>query len=400
MTRSYKQVALFIALAAVQSTASALEYHGYFRSGVGNNSKSGDQVCFKLPGAGAKYRLGNECETYADLLFSEQLHKDDSGAWSKLHTRMTFNLEGEFDYERDTVGLREGWVEIGGVTRGQHMGSASFWVGKRYYHRNSLHLNDFFYWNSSAPGAGIADVAFGESRFHYSYFRIVTDPVNGNAIDRAITSHDLRLTGVPVSQAGSMEFGLAYAVSDAPMDQPGEDGWSINIRHLQQALYGGSNTLSLQYGGGSGAAALGSARWDDTAASDARTWRISDELLLEPGGDWSWLFALVVEQQNDIQRWDSFGVRPIYHFDKHFSLTTELGFDRVTPQGGTSRQLTKFTLAPEIGLAAKAFARPVLRAFVTYASWDDAAQAQGIAEGRFGADTSGMTFGFQAEVWW
>ena len=47
--------------------AQALEFAGYLRSGVGTSTGSGKQQCFQLPGAQTKYRLGNECEQYAEL---------------------------------------------------------------------------------------------------------------------------------------------------------------------------------------------------------------------------------------------------------------------------------------------------------------------------------------------
>src|SRR5712664_1334683 len=47
----------------------SFEFHGYFRSGYGLNSKGGAQVAFQAPGADAKYRLGNETETYGEFIF-------------------------------------------------------------------------------------------------------------------------------------------------------------------------------------------------------------------------------------------------------------------------------------------------------------------------------------------
>jgi maltoporin len=47
-------------IAKLQERESAFEFHGYFRSGFGLNSKGGQQVAFEAPGAQAKYRLGNE----------------------------------------------------------------------------------------------------------------------------------------------------------------------------------------------------------------------------------------------------------------------------------------------------------------------------------------------------
>jgi maltoporin len=43
-------------------SAAALDVGGYIRALGGANFESGDAACFKLAGAGSKYRLGNECE--------------------------------------------------------------------------------------------------------------------------------------------------------------------------------------------------------------------------------------------------------------------------------------------------------------------------------------------------
>jgi maltoporin len=37
---------------------------------------------------------------------------------------------------------------------------------------------------------------------------------------------------------------------------------------------------------------------------------------------------------------------------------------------------------------------------VTYAQWNDAARANGIANGVFGSANNGTQVGFQAEAWW
>src|SRR5262249_34864018 len=53
----------------LELAAKAFEFHGYFRAGYGLNSVGGQQVAFQAPGAGAKYRLGNEAETYGEAIF-------------------------------------------------------------------------------------------------------------------------------------------------------------------------------------------------------------------------------------------------------------------------------------------------------------------------------------------
>ena len=52
----------------LEEEVKAFEFHGQFRAGYGLNSKGGQQVAFQAPGADAKFRLGNEAETYAELI--------------------------------------------------------------------------------------------------------------------------------------------------------------------------------------------------------------------------------------------------------------------------------------------------------------------------------------------
>src|SRR5215470_16822473 len=56
-------------IASLKQQVGTFEFHGYFRSGYGLNSEGGQQVAFAAPGAGAKYRLGNEAETYGEFIF-------------------------------------------------------------------------------------------------------------------------------------------------------------------------------------------------------------------------------------------------------------------------------------------------------------------------------------------
>ena len=60
--------------------AQALEFAGYLRSGLGTSVNSGSQSCFQLPGAQSKYRLGNECEQYAELELRQDLYTLDDGS--------------------------------------------------------------------------------------------------------------------------------------------------------------------------------------------------------------------------------------------------------------------------------------------------------------------------------
>ena len=97
--------------------------------------------------------------------------------------------------------------------------------------------------------------------------------------------------------------------------------------------------------------------------------------------------------------WASIGVRPIYKWTGTMSTALEVGHDEVDQQtGGGSNGLSKITLAQQWAAGSSIWSRPVLRAFVTHATWDGpTANSGGVLKP--GA-TSGTTVGLQAEAWW
>src|SRR4029453_17902482 len=53
----------------VTADPTGFHFHGYLRSGFGVDGNGKGQSPFQAPLAGAKYRLGNEVETYLETLF-------------------------------------------------------------------------------------------------------------------------------------------------------------------------------------------------------------------------------------------------------------------------------------------------------------------------------------------
>jgi len=394
---------------AMAATPEGFELHGYFRVGAGSNSEGGDQVCFRLPGAASKYRLGNECEGYGSLTVAQTFAPADDGAQYRVAVQFAYNTPAEQDWEDYDTALREIYAEGKGLLGGSLFKDARFWVGKRL-RRTDVHMTDYFYWDNSGSGGGIEDVTAGAGKLSYAYMHWVDGRDEfGNPTtvkDHAITSHDLRWYDLPVNENGTLALGLDLRRSDESRSGfDGQHGYMVHVVHKQGRLWGGSNTLALQYGAGAGATLSRDA--DDTLGSDARSWRVVEQIHVEPHADWSGQATLVYERKQDRQTWWSFGVRPIYHVTDHFNVALELGHDRVRPYSGAERTLTKLTLAPQLAKGRGYYSRPVLRLFVTYAVWNEAAMAAdgakvlaGGSSGPFAADTSGLTYGVQAEAWW
>src|SRR5258707_15505444 len=103
----------------------SFEFHGYFRSGYGLNSKGGSQAAFQAPGADAKYRLGNEAETYGEFIFvSNWLNPDHNNdkAWMRTEVMFEANTTNSATYANfpgntgnDQFRLREAFVQGGHI---------------------------------------------------------------------------------------------------------------------------------------------------------------------------------------------------------------------------------------------------------------------------------------------
>src|SRR5258707_2269328 len=150
----------------LQEQVSAFEFHGYFRSGYGANSVGGQQVAFQAPGADAKYRLGNEAETYAELIFVNNWLNPSNNpgkAWMKTEFMVEANTSNSASYAsfpnglgNDQFRLREAFISAGNLLESQP--NAKFWAGERYYRRQHIDINDFYPLDISGYGAGVEEL--------------------------------------------------------------------------------------------------------------------------------------------------------------------------------------------------------------------------------------------------
>ncbi|MCD0422854.1 carbohydrate porin [Rubrivivax sp. JA1024] len=402
------------AAAALFSTgASALDFHGYVRSGAGATSGGGDQTCFSLPGAYTKYRLGNECETYGEAQLDQNLYDGKDGV--KFDYHMMFAYESKYGNQQDFESLkadnrdwsfRQNWIGVKGLPM---LNGASVWAGKRYYKREDVHITDFYYHDTSGYGAGIEDIQAGPGKFSYALFRNSGDVLNddGDVVvsgkDRTMWRHDFRYEGVSLGAAGSLDFALNVNQGSARNGATAENGVFVQAQHMIPML-GGFNKFAVQYGKGS-ASNMSLGYPDYGADGDHKTWRIVDWGVVEFAPSFSGMYTFVYQDQKDNYKWTSIGVRPVWHITDYFKLQAELGYDRVKPDNLDTATLTKLTIAPTLVAGRGFWARPELRLFVTHARWNDAARDQwgGVAggtSGRFGSDTNGTTYGFQIEAWW
>lgn len=398
-------LAVSLASLAMPFTAQALDFNGYVRSGVGESTASESQACFQLPGAASKFRLGNECEQYAELGLRQNLFTMDDG--SVLSVEGMAALYNEYDHTPKFTGdhgfarLVQAYAEWSNIAA---LNNGSLWAGRRFYKRNDIHISDFYYWNQSATGAGIENVEIGGLQYSYAFSR--KDSVfQENYTNR----HDFNVGGFDSNPDGELQFGVSYIADPDRGDS--NSGWSVTAQHEQIGFLGGSNTFAVQYGEGPGTG-LGYTG-DVTLEESAKSWRVVEffdwQVTPRFGGQFQVVYQKDKRQGGGDQDWISLGVRPVYALTEEFKLVVEVGHDQIDAEAGT-RKLTKFTIAPTWSPAGPGFwARPEFRLYYTYAQWNDAAQeaanlmAAGSAlseTGAFGTAQHGSNFGVQVEYWW
>ena len=398
-------LAVSLASLAMPFAAQALDFNGYVRSGIGESTASESQACFQLPGAASKFRLGNECEQYAELGLRQDLFTMDDG--SVLSVEGMAALYNEYDHTPKFTGdhgfarLVQAYAEWSNVAA---LNNGSLWAGRRFYKRNDIHISDFYYWNQSATGAGIENVEIGGLQYSYAFSR--KDSVfQENYTNR----HDFNVGGFDTNPNGELQFGVSYIADPDRGDS--NSGWSVTAQHEQIGFLGGSNTFAVQYGEGPGTG-LGYTG-DVTLDESAKSWRVVEffdwQVTPRFGGQFQAVYQKDTRQDGGDQDWISVGVRPVYALTEEFKLVAEVGHDQIDAEAGT-RKLTKFTIAPTWSPAGPKFwARPEFRLYYTYAQWNDAAQeaanlmAAGSAlseTGAFGSAQHGSNFGVQVEYWW
>jgi len=405
-------------IAGLQQQLGAFEFHGYFRSGYGLNSEGGQQVAFQAPGAGAKYRLGNEAETYGEFIFVNNWvnpDHDSDRAWFKTEVMLEANATNSASYANfnngvgnDQFRLREVFVRGGNVLESQP--DAKFWVGERYYRRQHIEINDFYPLDMSGYGAGIEDLHLGVGKLAVGYLagaRPDIQTANGNYTKSNV---DVRFYDVK-APAGTLAGWFDFATSKGgtkPLGEviPSGNGYAFGIRHQRLEWHGGYHALGIQYG--TGPASNFSTSIDDPTAFVNSTARflLTENILLQPNDKFAIMPIFILQRTRDgnpqhgWDQWASFGARPEVFFTEHLSLAFEGGFDHThSSTGQYDGWLRKFTIAPQIGTGRQFFSRPVLRAFLTYANWSDG--LRGFVGGLpFQNRTNGLTYGVQAETWW
>jgi maltoporin len=244
------------------------------------------------------------------------------------------------------------------------------------------------------------------------------DPDATNKAGFSKTSFDFRFYDMVVP-GGTGEAGFVFSRATSGFDSNGNraddsTGFSGMFIHTRTGVFSpdGVNKASVQFG-------TGAAR---TLNSGFETFTLDGDTFIRPDHPDSWrlrvtenftanlsdsfsLGPVLIYQVTDYGgdegkvHWASLGARPIWHFNPRVSLALEGGADWVKDDANTDGVLYKLTLAPQVSLGGRFMSRPVIRAFVTYATWSD--DFIGLIGGRdFAEESDALTAGMHMEVWW
>lgn len=426
------RAAVVAAAALAASSASAFEFHGYFRDSEAFNSKGGSQVCFQLPGSDFKARLGNECDRYLEFSFSETGKAASNIEWKAEFMPASY-LPSDSGSASADLFVQQMWLGL----KFNDYGGAQLWAGRRYFKRHDVHSLDFFYWNPAQgnAGVGVEDVKLGGfGKLAVSSFRIDAN-AGANTAGKDLTKGtyavpELRVYDIPVNPNGTLELGVDLALAHdqevlatttstqkvhALGDKRAGASPLITVQHNQDKVLGGSNTLAFQYGSGAFAKEAGDGPGQLLAGgtSDDEQWRVIEHLVVNPTPQISGALVLVYQDKSGANSTGSktftAEVRPAYQFNDWFKFAVDAFYQTLStknaPAGVGDATLLKLTAAPTFVLGRGYYARPELRLFVTYASWNDnavklaTAAGSPMASGAFGTAKEGTTFGASVEAW-
>ena len=419
-------LAVAVAAGVMSAQALAVDFHGYARSGIGWTGSGGEQQCFQATGAQSKYRLGNECETYAELKLGQEVWKEGDKSFY-FDTNVAYSVSQQNDWESTSPAFREANVQ--GKNLIEWLPGSTIWAGKRFYQRHDVHMIDFYYWDISGPGAGIENIDLGFGKLSLAATRSSESGGSGTFADRDKFGNrvydnivpndvfDVRLAGLETNPGGTLELGVDYGHTNIPDDyslQPGasKDGWMLTAEHTQSMLKG-FNKFVLQYATDSMTSSGKGVPQGGSINNDGSMWRVLDHGAISLGDSWDLLYVGMYQDidrdNNNGTQWWTVGVRPMYKWTPIMSTLMEIGYDNVKSQRTSDRNSQyKVTLAQQWQAGDSIWSRPAIRVFATYAKWDEkwGYNDSGVAYNDTSAktfsrgDNDEWTFGAQMEIWW
>lgn len=416
MKAKWLPISAAVIMALGSASASAVDFHGYMRSGVGVSDNGKMQTLNKMRVG----RLGNEDETYSEVQLGQEVY-NKAGKTFYVDSMFAMKSEQKRDWEDDAnadFALRQFNVQAKGLFGGNEV----TWAGKRYYQRHDIHITDFYYWDVSGAGAGVEQIKVGPGQMSFAVLR--NDPWNSDFTgnNSEVLTYDVRYANIPLWSDASLELGLDYmdpVTSDAQEEAMAAKDLSKGgylTAELTWGMLGGFNKTVGQYfldGMASGASEYEGTTSGSNLQSnsdDGKGYRLINWGVLPLGDKFEFGHEIVYGASSDFNAWgtdyddrDTFSIaaRPMVKWTDTMKTIFELGYshDTQTLKGSsteTQHDMQKYTVAQAWSAGSGFWARPELRVFVSYLKSD----------GQMREDDKGVkqddavNFGVQAEAWW
>ncbi|MGY5452919.1 carbohydrate porin [Agarivorans sp. MS3-6] len=451
-----KTLAIAITAATVSSSAFALDFNGYFRAGFGMNADGGSQRCYGTGGPNAHVvgRLGDECDTYAELSFSQNVVERPTGEKFSVHTLLAFGTYEDWQGGTDTrgnswQGVTDGASENGSPWSGQRMSfreayakyamasGTEIWAGNRYYGRKDVHVNDWYYVNGSGYGFGVdkIDVGLGNIAVavRHTKWHDVSGGADANNTMASTPILDLRWNNVGIGLGSLDIIGMVGKANLSDAQEAGvNDGnwnnktgfsgtveWNLgyaggfnkvvaqyNTEGFAWAGYGMNNHLGDSYN-------IGGYDNGGDAQLGRKSWRLIDHGVYAFSRNvdmgYSVFYSKVEDDCCDAGPGERYGatLRPRYLWNDTMSTQIEIGYyNQQDPWESVSSTINKVTLAQAWSpLKEKGgfWARPEIRVFVTKYGGDKRSDGTGEDGGWMGVrvvENNDTFYGAQVEAWW
>jgi maltoporin len=394
---------------------SETQFIGYFRTTVGT-SEGGGMPAFSAPGAAAKYRLGNEPDTVFEAGVDHRFAPGRE-APTNSYLQGVFMLNGYAPVggsnSLNGAGLVQAYVKMA-----RYFGDFDVWLGRRYYQRQAIDINDYF-WLNTAQGAhvgtGLEEWKLGPGFLDFAVMNYedtapsAKDPTasNGTLHSRLF---ELRYRDIALGDQWKLSSWLSHT------DRP----WNPDLGYERASGQGGAlwldyqneglrNRLAFQYRQGLG---MVQGPTDARPIRETQGYTIDEARLMEAHNFLQWdtaemalqFLVLTHQERKNADEgelsWNSIGARPVFYLNQFHSLALEVGHDQVKNEvNDTEGSVTKETIAWQLMKEKSAGARPLIRLFVTQAQWSE--DLKGSVGGSYFQDNrAGWSAGLQTEVWW
>ncbi|WP_105901732.1 maltoporin [Vibrio gangliei] len=402
-------------LATLSTSALAVDFTGYVRSGLGVSTNGGGLSGDDNYEKSMLGRLGNEYDTYSEIGLGQELYRDgDKSFYFESMFEMSANGDLENEGTMDdsaNFGIKQLNIQAKGFI--ESLPEATIWVGKRFYQRHDIHIIDTKYWNISGYGVGIENMKFGDGPGALS-----TAVIRGDQDGLNVNYLDVRYAGLSPWEGAWTEFGVDYALTN-PTDQEKKDGKDFDngvmvTAEISQSFSLGYNKTVLQYATSGLAQNMISQgggwfdAWSGTSVNDATGFRIintGDTQITENfmiDHVFTYGYAEDIDEFTDKTDMLSIVLRPTYSWSKHNKTVFELGYfertDKYTSGDEYKTGGNKFTISQVLTSGKDFFARPELRIFATYiknTERDGFNSVDGVFQ-----DDDDIRIGAQVEAWW